>query len=302
MLVVTISLIRTVRMNIIEIYKRFPTEASCIKHLEKVRWLNKPTCPYCKSQKQTPLKADSRYHCNNCNTSYSVTVGTIFHNTKLDLQKWFLAISIILNAKKGIAARQLGRDLLVTKDTAWYMGMRIRKAMYHDAELLSGIIEMDETYVGGKPRKFDHDQDNPLKRGRGTKKTPIIGMIEREGDVRAFVSQKITSNKLAQLVRKNIDVRHSALVTDEFRAYKRMEKILPHVSIDHTKSYAIGEIHTNNIECFWGLLKRGIVGQYHKVSKKYLPLYINEFSFRFNHRKVLNDVFFGNTIIRAVGA
>ena len=128
-------------MNIIEIYKRFPDETSCIKHLEKVRWHGIPTCPYCKSHKQTLLKSKAvRYHCNNCNTSYSVLVGTIFHNSKLDLQKWFLAISIILNAKKGVAARQLGRDLEVTKDTAWYMGMRIRKAMFNNADLLRGIV------------------------------------------------------------------------------------------------------------------------------------------------------------------
>jgi transposase-like protein len=288
-------------MDIIQVYEKFPSEESCIAHLEKVRWNNEPSCPYCKSKKQSPEKNEHRYHCNNCNTTYSVTVGTIFHNTKLDLQKWFLAISIILNAKKGLSARQLGRDIHVTKDTAWYMGMRIRKSMQHDARLLSGIVEMDETYVGGKPRKFDHDDKNPLKRGRGTKKTPVVGMVERNGNVRAFVSKKITSSKLMQLVRKNIDTKHSVLVTDEFSAYKRMEKILPHVSIDHSKSYADGEICTNTMECFWGLLKRGIIGQYHKVSKRYLPLYINEFSFRFNNRKVENDVFFGSTILKAVG-
>ncbi len=288
-------------MNIIEIYKKFPTEVNCIEHLEKVRWNNEPTCPYCKSKNQTPLKTSYRYHCNNCNTSYSVTVGTIFHNTKLDFQKWFLAISIILNAKKGISARQLGRDIEVTKDTAWYMGMRIRKAMHHDADLLNGIIEMDETYVGGKPRKSDIDPNNPLKRGRGTKKTPVVGIVERGGNVRAFVSNRIDSQKLMQLVRKNVDIKLSALVTDEYMAYKRMSKILPHVSIDHSKTYVNGEIHTQTIENFWSLLKRGIIGQYHKVSKRYLPLYINEFSFRFNGRKQINDALFGSIILRSVG-
>jgi transposase-like protein/transcription elongation factor Elf1 len=285
-------------MNIIEIYKRFPSEASCIAHLEKVRWNNKPTCPYCKSTKQTPLKSTvRRFHCNNCNTSYSVLVGTIFQNTKLDLQKWFLAISLILNAKKGMAARQLGRDLEVTKDTAWYMGMRIRRAMYKDGELLRGIVEMDETYIGGKPRRGS--QNN--KRGRGTNKIPVVGMIERNGNVRAFVSDKVDSKKLESLVRKNID-KDSVLVTDQFPAYNKMDKILIHISVDHSKTYVDGMAHTNNAESFWSLLKRGIVGQYHKVSRRYLPLYISEFSFRFNNRKINNDVFFGNTIIRAVGA
>ena len=289
-------------MNIIEIYKKFPDETACIKHLEKVKWNNEPACPYCKSKNQTPLKAGFRYHCNSCNTSYSVTVGTIFHNTKLDFQKWFLAISLIINAKKGVSARQLGRDIQVTKDTAWYMGMRIRKAMHHDSELLHGIIEMDETYVGGKPCKFDRDDDKPLKRGRGTKKTPVIGMVKRNGDVRAFMIRKVNANKIESLIRKNVNRNLSVLVTDEYKAYKRMKKILPHLSVDHSKMYADGLIHTNNMEGFWALLKRGIIGQYHKVSDKHLPLYLNEFSFRFNHRKIENDVFFGSTILRAVGA
>jgi transposase-like protein len=143
-------------MNIIQVYKRFPTEDDCIDHLEKVRWQNKPTCPYCQSDNSSPLKnGKRRHHCNNCNTSYSVTVGTIFHHTHLDLQKWFLAISLILNAKKGISARQLARDLEVNKDTAWRISMKTREAMSqaHQRELLTGLDEMDETYIGGKPRK-----------------------------------------------------------------------------------------------------------------------------------------------------
>ena len=140
-------------MNIIQIYKRFPTQQSCIDHLEKVRWNNEPVCPYCKSKNQTKRKGTNRYHCNNCNTSYSVMVGTIFHNTKLDFQKWFLAISLVLNAKKGLSARQLSRDIEVTKDTAWYMLMRIRKAMVEYGNLLQGIVEADETYIGGKNKK-----------------------------------------------------------------------------------------------------------------------------------------------------
>jgi len=288
-------------MDIISVYKTFPTQKSCIKHLEKIKWKSKPTCPYCKSNNHIPIKNTYRYHCNTCNTSYSVTVGTIFHNTKLDLQKWFMAISMILNAKKGIAARQLGRDIQVTKDTAWYMGMRIRKAMYNDSELLKGIVEMDETYVGGKPRKSnDKDKKDKNKRGRGTKKIPVVGMVERDGDIRAFVSKKINADKLSQLVRKNINTKKSILVNDEFKGYYRMHKILPHVSVDHSKAYAIGKIHTNTMESFWSLLKRGIIGQYHKVSERYLPLYIKEFSYRFNGRNEINDVFFSSTLNKAV--
>ena len=116
-------------MNIIEIYKKFPTQKDCIAHIEKVRWNDKPTCPYCHSTNTTRFKNSFRHHCNNCNTSFSVTVGTIFHHTHIDLQKWFLAISLILNAKKGISSRQLSRDIEVNKNTAWRMQMQIRKAM-----------------------------------------------------------------------------------------------------------------------------------------------------------------------------
>lgn len=140
-------------MNIIDIYKMFPIQDSCIEYLEILRWNKKPTCPYCKSKNSTPMPNEKRHHCNNCNTSYSVTVGTIFHKTKLDLQKWFLAITLILNAKKGMSSRQLARDLNVNKNTAWYMGMRIRRAMIEQRELMNGFIEIDETYIGGKPRK-----------------------------------------------------------------------------------------------------------------------------------------------------
>lgn len=132
-------------MNIIQVYKQFPTQNDCLTYLEKVRWHNNPQCPYCNSNNYTPLKQECRYHCNTCNTSYSVTVQTIFHKTKVDLQKWFLAVSIILNAKKGISARQLARDIEVNKNTAWYMAMRIRRAMRERQELLEGIVEIDDT-------------------------------------------------------------------------------------------------------------------------------------------------------------
>lgn len=177
-------------MNIVEIYHTFPTEEDCIAHLEKVRWNDKPICPYCGSDHTTPLPKEQRHHCNNCNTTFSVTVNTIFHHTHLPLQKWFLAISLILNAKKGISARQLARDLEVNKNSAWYLAMRIRKAMTEpqEREFLEGIVEMDETYVGGKPRKENkRDDDTPNKHGRGTKKTPVIGAIESEGKVRTKV-------------------------------------------------------------------------------------------------------------------
>jgi hypothetical protein len=242
-----------------------------------------------------------RHHCNACNTSFSVTVGTIFHDTKLDVQKWFLAISLILDAKKGISARQLGRHLEVNKNTAWYMGMRIRRALIEDGKLLRGIVEMDETYIGGKPRKgSDTRPDGPRKRGRGTNKPAVVGMVERGGSVRAQVSVKLNSARMAVLVRRNIDCKNSVLMTDAYPAYFPMARILPHKSVDHQFAYVNGDIHTNSIEGFWALLKRGIVGQYHKVSRKHLQKYVNEFAFRYNHRKDAD--MFDRAMERAVGA
>jgi len=143
-------------MNTVEVFKRFPTQEDCVSYLEQVRWGDAPKCPYCGSDNSTPLPNEKRHHCNNCNTSYSVTVGTIFHRTHLPLQKWFLAISLILNARKGISARQLARDIEVHRNTAWRISMKIREAMSqrHQRELLTGLVEMDETYIGPrKPRK-----------------------------------------------------------------------------------------------------------------------------------------------------
>jgi len=284
-------------MNIVTIYEKFPTAADCIAHLGRVRWHGKPICPYCKSDRTTSMPSESRHHCNNCNTTFSVTVDTIFHHTHLDLQKWFLAISLVLNAKKGISARQLGRDLNVNKNTAWFMGMRIRNATFEQPELMRGIVEMDECYSGGKPRKCT----GPHKRGRGTSKAPVIGMIERGGKIIAkpVDKSKLTSKSLAKFVRDNVDISDAMLITDEYSGYFRIQSFMPHAVINHQVSYADGEIHTNSIEGFWGLLKRGIVGQYHKVTLRHLHQYITEFCYRYNYRN--NPAIFEQTLARAVG-
>jgi len=194
-----------------------------------------------------------------------------------------------LNAKKGLSSCQLARDLDVRQATAWSMGHRIRKAMKQDTGLLSGIVEMDETYVGGKPRKEtkkdDDDKGNP--RGRATKKECVVGMIERNGKVKAKNVEKGTlkAKDLKELVRANIDTSNTTLITDEYRGYMTMRRIISHLQINHSEAYAVGAIHTNSIESFWAILKRGIIGQYHKVSKQYLNAYIDEFCWRFNKRK-----------------
>jgi transposase-like protein len=291
-------------MNIVQVYQRFPSQESCLEYLERVRWKGKPMCPYCKSENSSPLINENRHHCNNCNTSYSVTVGTIFHKTHLDSQKWFLALSLILNAKKGISARQLSRDLDVNKNTAWYMAMRIRRAMserWH-RELLQGIIEMDETYVGGKPRLGNNRRPTGKnKRGRGTEKIPVVGMIERNGKVKAGarIDKILSAKKLQALVRSNIDLTASTIITDDFRGYLGLSKIVKHQVVDHTKCFTCGDVHTNSVESFWALLKRGITGQYHKISRKYLNKYVDEFCYRYNNRN--NKDIFDIAIQRALG-
>jgi len=287
-------------MNIIEVYDRFPTESDCIYYLEQVRWKGTPVCPYCESKNTTVLKDENRHHCNNCNTSFSVTVRTIFHKTKLPLQKWFLAISLILNAKKGIAARQLARDIKVNKDTAWYVNMRIRRAMVEQRDLLTGIVEMDETYIGGKPRKSEPGFSRGSGgQGRRDNKKPVVGMASRNGQIKARPVKNVKAYTLKRLVRENIDLDSSILITDQYRGYRMMNRLTDHYTVNHSYWYVDGFKHTNTIESFWALLKRGIVGQYHKVSVRHLPKYIDEFCYRHNHRD--NDDLFDTTILNAVG-
>ena len=153
-------------MNIDIVYRQFPTEYDCLAHIEEVRWQGRPTCPYCSSPRVSPLVSEHRHHCNACNTTFSATVNTIFHHTHVPLQKWFLAIFLVLTARKVFSARQLARDLEVNKNTAWSLTKRIRRAMADKVEraLLTGIVEMDETYKGGKPPKGEP----PVRRGEET--------------------------------------------------------------------------------------------------------------------------------------
>ncbi len=270
-------------MDIATIYKLFPTEEDCIAHLERIRWHGKPTCPYCQSVRTTAVLGKRRHHCNSCNTTFSVTVATIFHHTHLPLQKWFLALAIILNAKKGGSALQLSRDLAVNKNTAWYLAMRIRKAMVDSKqrELLEGVVEMDETCIGGKPRKGSNKGDS-RKPGRGTSKTPIVGLVERSGDVKCGVvkSRKLLARTLNALVRKHVDTDKSVMITDEWTGYMQLSKFVSHEVVNHKVWYVDDHRHTNTMGCFWSLLRRGIAGQYHKVSIKHLDKYIDEFSYR----------------------
>jgi hypothetical protein len=207
-----------------------------------------------------------------------------------------------LNAKKGLAARQMARHLNINKDTAWRIDMKIRKAMSEreQRELLTGIVECDETYIGGKPRPGSGSEPN--KRGRGTKKTPVLGMAQRKGEIRTEVikNRNLDSKNLKMLVRRNVDIQNATLITDEYRGYIGIQMIMPHKIVDHSIWYVNGDAYINTVESFWALLKRGIVGQYHKVSLRYLPKYVDEFSYRWNHRK--DENLWTTTLRKAVEA
>lgn len=295
-------------MNIYEIFTKYQDNNEAIKYLEKRRWNDEPICVYCSSNKvcRHKEKITNRLQCWNCKKSFSVTVGTIFHHSHIPLNKWFMLIALMRNAKKSLSACQAARDLGMNRPTVWSMMHRIRRAMITDeAKLLEGIIEMDETYVGGKPRKKnksdDDDENNtPNLRGRGTKKTPVVGMVERDGKVKAIAVSKLElkAKDLRKLIMKSIDTKNSILITDEYTGYNRMNDIMHHYNINHSYEYARGDIHTNTIESFWAILKRGITGQFHWVSKKYLNVYINEFCYRYNQR-MQNDNQAFNSILES---
>jgi transposase-like protein len=250
--------------SIVHIYRRFPTPESCTAHLEKVRWNGVPLCPYCGSEKCSTHKevSKTRWQCSWCKKSFSVTVGTIFHNSHIDLQRWFLLIALMFSAKKGLSAMQAAWDLEMRRPTVWSMMHRIRAAMKDDGKLLAGIVEMDETYVGGKPRRFDKDDDNntPTLRGRGTKKTPVVGAVERDGRVKAKTVDKteMTDDDMQRYIREMIDTKNSVLNTDEYPGYNSVNQVMLHRRCNHKAGYVtrdlftgqFGTIHTNTIESF----------------------------------------------------
>lgn len=290
-------------MNIISIYRQFPTNEACIAHLEKIRWANGVTCPFCQSKKtckhNTATRVDrsaARHQCQDCHKSFSVTVGTIFHHTHLDLQKWFLAISLILNAKKGIASRQLARDLELPVKTAWSLAHRIRKAFKTEqAELLAGIFEMDETYIRSKMEEDDDDFDGGI---RHKTHASVVAIKQKGGDIKAFVAHNTTYMTLINLA-LNVAKKGSEIHTDEYSSYNKFKEHYTHKTVNHSKEYVSADgIHCNGVEGFWALLKRGIKGQFHWLSKKYLQSYINEFEFRYNKRMFKGDMVFVDVLNR----
>ena len=227
-------------MDLLEVMERFPDQETCIEHLEKVKWGDKPTCTHCGSvdivrKKELGVGRVGRWNCHGCKASFKVTCGTVFHGTKIPLQKWFLAISLILNAKKSLSSCQLARDLKLNQKTAWRMETCIRAEMAKKGSvLLQGIVEADETYIGGKPRKANKKEDRePAKRGRGTDKTAIIGAVQRGGQVVAQVATELTGWAIYNFIKKHVNTAESELITDEFQAYLIIGKEMKHQIINH---------------------------------------------------------------------
>lgn len=282
-------------MNLFETIRRFPDQQACIDHLEAIRFKNGAYCPLCGSTenvRRSNLKSRvGRWNCHDCKSSFNVLSGTIMQGTHVPLPKWFAAIALVVNAKKSLSSPQLARDLELNQKTAWFMLQRIRAGMASDqAPMLAGIIEADETYVGGKPRKSNKRDDDPeggnkSKRGRGTDKTPIIGAVERDGNVVAQVAEDLSGKGILNFIQNAVKTEDSILITDEYRAYAAVRSLMPHATINHQQEYADGWKHTNTIEGFWALLKRAWYGSHHHYRLKFTPLYVSEAAWKYNHRQ-----------------
>jgi IS1 family transposase len=281
----------------------FPDEEACCAYLVARRWPEGVRCPRCGAE--NPHKLPNRpwsWQCYQCapDTSYrfSHIAGTIFENTNKGLRDWFRVAHMMLTSKKGISALQIKRVMgFGSYETAWSMCHKIRVALIEeDMDKLGGIVEVDETYVGGKDKNRHWDKKTHASgRGASEKKVPVVGAVRRKGSVIARVIGDVSRATLEKFVNEAVSTRVSLLCTDDFRSYNRLSYRFNHGTVDHGKGkYVVGAIHTNTIEGFWSLIKRGCVGTFHKVSKKYLPLYVAEFQFRYNNR--MNADIFGTAI------
>lgn len=272
--------------SLIELLEAFPDEQSCIDHLTVWRWKGNVVSPFDPTSTVYKCKGNN-YRCRNTGKYFNARTYTLFDNSKVPLRKWFCAIWLTVCNKKGVASTYLAKQLDVTQKTAWFILQRIRKCfgLSDNEPMLENDVELDETFVGGKNKNRHHDKKVPMSKGRAhVDKTPVLGMVERGGRVRAFVVPDTSSRSLTPLILANVE-RTATLYTDEWYGYYEVSRIYPHDYVDHsTKQYAKGDVTTNTIEGFWSILKRGIIGIYHKVSRKHLQKYVDEFAFRYNTR------------------
>lgn len=283
--------------NLYELLLSMPTEKACRDYLIEQRWGGKPVCPYCGySEKTYVIEGGKRFKCGAsqdvCGKKFSVTVGTIFESSRIPLTKWLNAVYVVTAHKKGISSHQLARDLGLTQRTAWFMIHRIREMMKNVTQPLEGVVEVDETYIGGrmankhKKVREQYKQEGGYKSGHAGNKVGVMGLVARHNEIKVQVIDS-TKQTLKEMVRANVHPA-SMVMTDSLMAYKGLDKHFgSHEIIHHEKNeFVDGDIHTNTVEGFFSLLKRGIIGIYHQTSKKHLQRYCDEFAYRYNTRKL----------------
>jgi transposase-like protein len=306
-------------MNLIDVHEQFATDEQCLAYLEQMRWPKGVRCVTCGNDKLSKVTRDKAskgknqrvtfYQClePTCKKQFSPTAGTIFHDSHLPLHKWFLALALIVDAKKGMSAKQLQRHLGIGGyRTAWYLAHRIRKAMEEsEGSLLTGTVEVDETYVGGKQKGRQFSGRSSEGTDVNSNKRVVIGLRQRGGPVRMVHAKDATSQTIGDIIKAHVDPNVTSVMTDEFRVYPKALILAgihgsKHKTIRHKNNiYVDGDIHTNTVENAFSLFKRGIAGNFHKVSIKHLHRYISEFERRFNRRD--DGDIFEQTMARMVG-
>jgi len=268
-------------------------EAKSVTFLERQRWGDTPACPRCGDTDVYQVKGrdglrnkDYRWRCHGCSEFFTVRTGTVFQETRLPLRVWVYAIWKACSSKKGISALQLSREMEITHKTALFVLRRIRHGLGEvQPEKLMGTIEVDEVYIGGKPR-----YKGISKWGRGTSKTPVLGVVQRGGDVRFHVLQRITGENIGKFVKENADL-SCRVITDEFPVYRRPaaqfeggHEVVKHKAGEYARVGS--DVHSNTVESVFSLIRRGVMGTFHSISRKHLPNYLNEFQFRWDTRKM----------------
>ena len=285
--------------SLYSLFEAFPDEQSCVDHLRAIRWRDGEFCPYCGGNKIYHFSDRKTHKCGDCKQRFSIKVGTIFEDTKLPLRKWFAAIWMITNHPKGIASVTLAKDLKITQKSAWFMLHRLRHAARTPSfnAPLKGDVEADTTFVGGK-EKNKHAKDRKGGTQGGAGKAVVLGIVEREGELRAEHVKDQKAKTLQGKVRENV-APGAAVLTDEDMAFVGLDKDYNHLAVNHSAGEYVrmgGFVHTNSIESVWALLKRQIVGVHHWVSHKHLQRYVDEMTWRYNRRDMkvtprMNDMF-----------
>ncbi len=272
--------------------------------LARQRWLNGPVCPRCGGDDPWFKQARGIWRCKACKRDFSVKVGTIFEDSPIPLTAWFPAIWMLSSSKKSVSSHALARALGVTQKTAWFMVHRIRLLMKQGGfEPLSGEVEVDETFVGGKSRNMHADKRSGALKGRHggmVGKVAIMGLLERHGDVRTRIVPNVRRATLQRVVREQV-VPGSTVYSDALRSYRGLDWDYVHATIDHAETYVKDRVHTNGLENFWSLFKRTIYGTHHSVSPVHLDRYLDDATFRFNTRKLSDSARFTATVAQAEG-